>query len=425
MRKSNRLVAPVTPSGEVPIVPRFGPTRSRRLLDPSTLAARWAAVALGVTVASGLWLRASLAWPQLTAGANVVFGIHAHSHAAFFGWLVLGVAALAARGVEWNERSTRQWRLIVHAIGWMSLVALVAFARIGYAAPTIALSAVHVLLWIPLARLAWPAQLATAAERAWWRAAWIALLASGAATLIPGVLAARDIREGWWREFGIKLFLSIFLNGFAGMAAMGLVLSRVDRKVDARLVTLTRRALGASLIPLAVLYVAAPPPISWMVWIGRAAVGITGISTLAVVAMSWRRDVSPAMHASLLAMTACGVLETIAASGAGAELLHSRPITIAFTHLLLLLTISPIFALSLTIPRVPVVRSLLAATGAATMCAAVAAFGWPWLGAQATGVGLSPMVLLKVAAVGGTVAAVAWWALLPLLFGARAPEAFE
>jgi uncharacterized 2Fe-2S/4Fe-4S cluster protein (DUF4445 family) len=59
------------------------------------------------------------------------------------------------------------------------------------------------------------------------------------------------------------------------------------------------------------------------------------------------------------------------------------------------------------------------------MCAAVAAFGWPWLGAQATGVGLSPMVLLKVAAVGGTVAAVAWWALLPLLFGARAPEAFE
>ena len=420
-------VALVTPAGEVPLVPRTaGPSDSMRPLHPADLAARWAAVSLGATLASGLWLRASLTWPQLTGGANLLFGIHAHSHVAFFGWLVLGVAALAARQVKWNDRSVGQWRLLVHLLGGLSLVALVAFLLMGYAAPTIVLSAVHVLLWIPLARLAWPAHHATTAQRAWWQAAWMALLASGAATLIPGVLAARGVRDGWWREFGIKLFLAIFLNGFAGLAAMGVVLGRANHSPNVeRVATLVRRTIAVALIPLAVLYVATPPPLAWMPWMGRAAVGLLGAATMAVVVMSWRHHASLWMRVSLMAMAVCGVLEMIAASGVGAELLHSRPITIAFTHLLLLLTISPIVGASLAVARVPVLRPMLATVGATTMCAAVAALGWPWLSARASATGLGPLDLLKLATFGGAVAAVAWFALLPLLAGARASEVLE
>ena len=48
-------------------------------------------------------------------------------------------------------------QLVGHSNGGvLSLIALGAFAVMGYAAPTIALSAVHVLLWIPLVRLLWP-----------------------------------------------------------------------------------------------------------------------------------------------------------------------------------------------------------------------------------------------------------------------------
>ncbi len=160
----------------------------------AALAARWAAVSLGATLLSGLWLRAALTWPAFSGGVNLLHAVHAHSHVAFFGWLVLGVASIAARQTAFSAQALGQWRLLVHALGVLSLIALGAFAVMGYAAPTIALSAVHVLLWIPLVRLLWPLTHATAAQRAWWRASFRALLLAGAATLMPAVFVARGIR---------------------------------------------------------------------------------------------------------------------------------------------------------------------------------------------------------------------------------------
>ncbi|MBL0169492.1 MAG: hypothetical protein IPP90_02025 [Gemmatimonadaceae bacterium] len=392
-------------------------------LHPSALARRWAVVALGATLLSGAWLRAAIAWPSLAGGINVLFGVHAHSHVAFFGWVVLAVASIAARQVTWTARSMTQWRWLVHALGVLAIVALVAFAYTGYAAPTIALSAVHVLLWIPLVRLAWPLHLATAAERAWWRVAWMALLAAGTATLIPGVLAARGIRDGWWREFGIKLFLALFLNGFAGLSAMGLLAA--SGTLNARQVrwgAWARRAIAASLLPLAILYVAAPPPMPGLVWVGRAAVGIVGAGTLLVVILAWPRPQAGWTRLAIPAFGIAGVLEIMAATGVGSQLMHDRPITIAFTHLMLLLAVSPILAATLAWPRVAVRRPVIAACGAGAMCAALAAYGWPWLGAHASAAGLGPMQLLTLAALGGLLAAGAWLSLLPLLFGAHAPE---
>ncbi|MEQ1691927.1 MAG: hypothetical protein ABMA00_11615 [Gemmatimonas sp.] len=396
---------------------------SARRLHPAVLAGRWAVVSLAATLISGAWLRAAIVWPSLAQGVHVPFGVHAHSHVAFFGWLVLAVASLAARQVAWTERAAQRWRWVVHVLGALSLVALVAFAAVGYDTPTIVLSAVHVLLWFPLVRLVWSMEFASVGERAWWHAAWISLLAAGAATLIPGVLAARGVRTGWWREFGIKLFLALFLNGFAGLSTMGILLAGRGRDIrGVRSATWARRLIGASLLPLAVLYVATPPPLPWMVWIGRAAVGVVGASTIVVVVLAWRCAHSLWTRAAIMALGLVGVLEGVAAAGVGDQLMHSRPITIAFTHVLLLLGVTPILAAALAGPHAPRWRPLLATIGAVAMCSALVAFGWRWLGAYAVGAGLSPMELLTFAAIGGALAAAAWLSLLPLLFGAPAPE---
>lgn len=364
-----------------------------------------------------------MVWPSLAQGVHVPFGVHAHSHVAFFGWLVLAVASLAARRVAWSELAARRWQWVVHVLGALSLVALVAFAAVGYETPTIVLSAVHVLLWFPLVRLVWTMEFASVGERAWWHAAWIALLAAGAATLIPGVLAARGLRTGWWREFGIKLFLALFLNGFAGLSTMGILLAGRGRDARGlRAAIWARRAIGASLLPLAVLYVATPPPLPWMVWIGRTAVGIVGVSTIVVVVLAWKCADSLWTRVAILALGIVGVLEGLAAAGVGAPLMYSRPITIAFTHLLLLLGVTPILAAAVASPNAPRWRPLIATIGAVTMCIALVGFGWRWLGAHAVAVGLGPIDLLSLAAIGGALAAAAWLSLLPLLFGAPAPE---
>ncbi|MCC6431984.1 MAG: hypothetical protein IT354_13820 [Gemmatimonadaceae bacterium] len=414
----------------------------------AALAARWAAVSLGATLLSGLWLRTALTWPAFSGGVNLLHAVHAHSHVAFFGWLVLSVASVAARQTTFSAQALGQWRLLVHALGVLSLVALGAFAVMGYAAPTIALSAVHVLLWIPLVRLLWPLTHATAAQRAWWRASFRALLLAGAATLMPAVFVARGIREGWWREFGIKLFLALFINGFAGFAALGLLSSSGAERGDHAgsdnrdPLAWPRRMMTAALIPLAVLYVSTPAPAAWLVWSARAAVGIMGVGTAWVLVQAMQ---TPRSGWRWLAWSAWGVvaiLELVAATGVGTTLLHQRPVTLAFTHLVLLLSVSPVLAAALTQrphahPRVEMrgnkrvelrvkvrlnLRMLVATGGGALMCISLAALGWPWLSAQVSALGVNALQLMTVIAVASAVAATAWLTFLPSIFRADAPE---
>lgn len=414
----------------------------------AALAARWAAVSLGATLLSGLWLRTALTWPAFTGGVNLLHAVHAHSHVAFFGWLVLGVASIAARQTAFSTRALGQWRLLVHALGVLSLFALGAFAVMGYAAPTIALSAVHVLLWIPLVRLLWPLTHATAAQRAWWRASFRALLLAGAATLMPAVFVARGIREGWWREFGIKLFLALFINGFAGFAALGLLSSSGDGRGDHAgsdirdPLAWPRRMMTASLVPLAVLYVSTPAPAAWLVWSARAAVGIMGVGTTWVLVQAMQTPRSGWRWMAWLAWGVVAILELVAASGVGTTLLHQRPVTLAFTHLVLLLGVSPVLAATLlqgphAHARVDLrenvrakwrvnmrvnVRMLTATGGGALMCASLAALGWPWLSAQVSALGVNALQLMTVLAIASAVAATSWLTFLPSIFRADAPE---
>ncbi len=398
-------------------------TPSLLVTAPSVTASRWAVVSLAATVVSGLWLRAAMTWPWVSGGADLQHVVHAHSHVAFFGWLVLAIASLAARRVDWTPFAAARWRRVVHALGVLSLVALVAFARAGYDVFTIALSAAHVALWIPLARLAWPMQRATLAERAWWRAAWIALLAAGAVTVVPGIFAARGVRDGWWREFGIKLFLTLFINGFAGFATMGLLLARDARaRASADAVAWARRTMAVALGPLAILYVVAPAPMPWMTWLARVAVGTMAIATAIVVFHASRRPHALWVRMAIAAWALIAFLQAAAALGIGANLIHGRPVTVAFTHLVLLLAVSPVLAAAIIDHPALRWRPLVATMGAGVMCASLATLGWPWMATLATDLGAGAMRLLFVVAIGSAVAGGAWLSLFPLLLRARAPE---
>lgn len=405
----------------MPTLPPPSPVDARAAAAAASLAWRWALVSLAATLITGVWLRLAMLQPALFFGANVGHAIHAHSHVAFFGWLVPAAAALAVRRGGLAASALQRWRVLLHGLGVLSLVALVLFLQMGYRAPTIALSAVHVVGWVALARMLWPMRAATVVARRWWRAALGALVASGAVTVVPAMLVARGIHDGWWRDVTIKLFLSLFLTGFAGLGAMATLVD-THRTDDLRW---ARRVVLVAMAPLAVLYVAAAPPWPWLTAVGRGAVGAVGVATLAVVWAS-RGAVRRATRVIPVgAMAVVGTLELLAAGGVGASLMHGRAITVAFTHLVLLVWVTPLLAEALQPGEAFGVRRVARVTAAAAgavMCGALAVLGWPAAREALASLGATPSRLAMAAAIGGVGAAIGWLAGLGPTLGAGAPE---
>ncbi len=372
-------------------------------------------------------MRAAMAWPAASLGVNLANAVHAHSHAAFFGWIVLAAAALSARQAAFTPSRARAFALVVHGIGALSVVALLAFARWGYAAPTIVLSAMHVALWFALVVVLRPAVYGRPALARWWHTAWALLLLSGALTTLPAVLAARGIHTGWWREFGIKLFLALFVNGFALMVATGTLLSDAMRDPSAsaeRGLDRVRWLWLIALLPLAVLYVATDPPFAWLTTIAHVGVGLMGVATLSLVwtlgpahRVPARRPVPlPVRRTALAGLILIGVLQLVAATGTVDPLMHARPITIAFTHLELLLVVTPLLAAALATRLAYSFHTVGSISLGAVMCAALVVIGWPWLAARTTALGVPLMTWFPIAGGAGVIAALAFLSLVPTLW---------
>ncbi|MBY0489531.1 MAG: hypothetical protein K2R93_06790 [Gemmatimonadaceae bacterium] len=394
---------------------------------PADLAQAWAVVSFAATLLTGGWMRAAMAWPAASLGMNLSNAVHAHSHAAFFGWIVLAAAALGARQTTFSATRARLFAAVVHGIGALSAIALLAFARWGYAAPTIVLSAMHVALWFALVAVLRPAVYGRPALERWWRTAWALLLVAGALTTLPAVLAAQGIHTGWWREFGIKLFLALFVNGFALMVATGTLLSealRAPSESAERGLDRARWLWLLALWPLGVLYVAADPPFAWLTTLAHLGVGLMGVATLWLVwtigpahRVPSRRPVPlPVRRTAMAGLILIGVLQLIAATGTVDHLMHARPITIAFTHLELLLVVTPLLAAALATRLAYSFHTVGSISLGAVMCAALVVIGWPWLATQASAAGLPLMTWFPVAGAAGVIAALAFLSLVPTLW---------
>jgi hypothetical protein len=401
--------------------------------DPAATYRRWAVLLLAATVVVGAWMRALFVWPRLGLGLSFPNLIHAHSHVAFFGWIVMGMGAvLAARrshsGTTAERRRAslpRALRLHAHALGVASVAALLAFAAQGYGAASIAISIVHVLLWVALAALAWPLEGATPAERALLRGALVFLLVAGATTVIPGILMARGVESGWVRELGIKLFVTTFIHGWVGLGAMGIVYGRIERSrlLPPRIAHTAGWLVALGTLPATLLYVSSPAPAAWLVTVGRTGAGLVGLGTIlfaldALVAR--RRATLPVLlEGAAIAALAAGVLGILAAAGVGTALMHGRPVVLAWVHLVLLGVATPAI-LSALHPSLRAHRWVAAyGAGLALMLVALAAMGWPRLAALLAAVGVDVMRTLDLALYGGVAAAAA---LLAIVARAAAAE---
>lgn len=378
--------------------------------DPITAVAalyrRYAVALLAVTLVIGVWMRAMLVWPRLASPIPFQHLVHAHSHVGFFGWLVLGLAGAIIPRAMVGDRVVAL-RRIAHALAVASVAALFAFAWQGYGAASIGISAVHVVLWILLARQLWPLAGVDQRARPWLRLSLVGLCAAGASTIVPGILRARGVETGWLRELGIELFLDLFIFGWVIAATVGLAHDLVRPPRGSRA---ARVLFAVGVLPSAFLYVTAPPGEAF-VWIGRLGAGLLGTALLLAAS-----DLLGRRGAALDALTALasvalllvGGLQLVAAAGLGSSLLHGRPIVLAFVHLALVGAATPMLLATAPEPRRVGHAGGVAlfAGGLALMLLMLVAMGWPWLAMRASALGVDVMRQLTLACVGGGCAAV-------------------
>jgi hypothetical protein len=379
------------------------------------LYARYAIGLLALTLLAGVHLRAAFAWPALRGGMNGGYLVHAHSHAGFFGWAVMaGFAAVAAR-VDFTPAAARAQRVLAHALGLASVAAFVGFALRGYDLVTVAISVLHVLLWIAFAA-GTAGRLRGDAGTPFTRAALAFLVTAGLATTAPVVMMVKGVTDPWLLQLGVKLFLTPFATGFLVLLALGVVYRGIPTPRYAGAV-LTLIATGA--LPSTLLYVQAAPPVAWLTMVGRAGIALTGAGILLFAADAARSRLTPLARVVMASAAVTGVVQLLAAAGVGAAFMHSRAITIAVLHLVVLGVVTPALVMALRPGVVAPVRTAVYAAGTALMLLPLAAMGWPWAARTLVMRGVGIDALLVVAAVGGVVGAVG---LLSLIGGDRRPN---
>jgi hypothetical protein len=241
---------------------------------------------------------------------------------------------------------------------------------------------------------------------------------------------AKGITQGWLRELGVELFLTPFICGWLALGVMGAAYGRIG---GGRLSGWALRLTATGVIPAALLFVASAPPRPELLWLGRAGSVLLGLGGLAFAADVLRagRRAGALLFLAGAAAALKGALEVAAGLGAGAALLHNRPIGLAYLHLTLLGFITPALlaaaygrarrdaegAADAALPRnawaPPAVAGALAnGTGLAVMCGALLGLGWPAVGALLASLGISFNALFTLAFAGGALSALAVLALL-------------
>jgi len=369
------------PAGSPGAGPQQPPGAAPPAAAGTALARLYGGYALGflaLTVLAGTWLRAVFVWPATAAGASAAHLVHAHSHVAFFGWLSMALFAAIARAGRIDGARARLLRLHAHAVALASAAAFLSFLRAGYDAASIAVSALHVLLWVVFAAAAWaPLNAAGALERRFFRGALAFLLAAGAATAAPAAVLVRGVSDPWWSQFAVKLFLSPFTSGWALLGTMG-ALYGVAAGGRRRAANAALILVAAGVLPSTFLHVVAPPPADWIPIAGRAGTVLLGTGATLIALDLLSAQLRPLTRLAAAAALLAGTLQLAAGAGVGATLIASRPVVLAFLHLLLLGFMTPALLEAIAPPRGKATgRTAALAAGLALMLAALLALGGP------------------------------------------------
>lgn len=365
----------------------------------------WAVTCLVLVLVAGVWMRGILMGQPWGLGTNFTFDRHAHSHVAFFGWVTLALMGAIAASLPDGEPQRARLRLVAHAVGIAALAAFATFLHGGYDGASIAVSFVHVVLWVVFTLLTWR-PLGTSGERSrgFHRAALFMLCLAGASTMGPAFVLATHTTDPWVREATVKLFLGIFIGGWMALGAMGIAYGFVD---DPRFDRAALRLTLAGAVPAALMHATATPPLPGLVWVGRAGTLLLGAgAVLFALDLLRSRRLPPLLHVAGLGALVQGVLQLLAGVGVGATLMRSPPIVLAWLHLVLLGVITPVLlvGVGLATRAFWAVAALIA--GLVVMLLALVAMGWPAFGAVMTAQGVDATALLRAAFGGGLLAAV-------------------
>lgn len=381
-----------------------------RRADAVRLYAAYAGAFLGVTLLSGVWLRSAFVQPGVLGRFSFGNLLHAHSHLAFFGWAAMALFALLAAAA--GMRRSALLRTHAHLTGVASAAAFLGFLHSGYTGYTIAIAALHVLLWAVFAFAVGPALgRARPSERRFYRGALAFLLLAGAGAMLPGLLMARGVADAWLNQLAVQTFLTPFLAGWLVLGAMGAVYARTPR---ARWAMPVFGLTLAGALPSLLLHTTAAPPAAWLLGIGRAGTLLLGVAALlfALDVLGTSRRTVPLLRLAGVAAAGKGVAEVLAALGVALPLLASRNVGVAYLHLVLLGLLTPVLLAAVYGLEAAARRVAVYTAGLATMLGALAALGWPALGSLLFRAGLGARGLFVAALAGGAACALAAIALL-------------
>jgi hypothetical protein len=182
---------------------------------------------LGVVAVLGALLRGQTVWPL--PGINYGYVLHAHSHAAFLGWVFNAFIAIALVVFIPTEQHRAYRRLFVlFQVAVLGMV--VAFSIHGYAAVSIAFSTLHMGGSFVFAWWLWRRNLAAPIARGPLRVALLFLVASGLGPLALGPLAANDLRDTPAYHLSVYFYIHAQYNGWFLFFLQAVLLQSATRR---------------------------------------------------------------------------------------------------------------------------------------------------------------------------------------------------
>ena len=176
-----------------------------------------------ITAALGVMLRYQSLYP--IEGFVERFWIHAHSHTGFLGWIFLVLMALSfALLLPKNGRINRKFYRLLIYLQLAVLGMLVTFPFMGYAAPSIFFSTIHMILSIVFVLAFYRNADDRLIATRYMKAGLIFMLISGIGPLALGPIIVMDLRESNFYDMAIYFYLHFQYNGWFTLAIFALFL---------------------------------------------------------------------------------------------------------------------------------------------------------------------------------------------------------
>ena len=157
------------------------------------------------------------------------YWIHAHSHTGFLGWIFMAFISMSfAMMLPKSARINRKMYRLVIYLQLAVIGMLVTFPFMGYAAPSIFFSAVHMIFSIVFVVLFFKQTSKTALSAKFFRSGLVFLLISGIGPLALGPLVVLDSRDTPLYDMAIYFYLHFQYNGWFTLAVFGLLFKLME-----------------------------------------------------------------------------------------------------------------------------------------------------------------------------------------------------